>query len=47
VDLARGIFPTVVVVTSGGAEHAPEGDVRGAYEAIVARDAAEASGGAS
>jgi proteasome beta subunit len=40
VDPARGIYPTVVLVTSAGAETLGDDEVRAAYEAIVARDAA-------
>jgi proteasome beta subunit len=41
-DAARGIFPTVVVVTAAGAEHVSNEDLRAAYEAVVAQ-----GGGAS
>ena len=34
-DPARGIFPTVVVVTSAGAEPAEQDEVRAAYERVV------------
>lgn len=34
-DPTRGIFPTVVVVTSEGAQTLTDDEVRGAYEAIV------------
>ncbi len=37
-DPARGIYPTVVVVNSAGAESAGEDEVRSAYEAVVAED---------
>ena len=36
-DPTRGIFPTVLVVTAAGAEHASEDDLRAAYEAVVAQ----------
>ena len=36
-DPARGIFPTVVVVTADGAEHASDDELRTAYEAVVAQ----------
>ncbi|HKE54357.1 MAG TPA: proteasome subunit beta, partial [Actinomycetota bacterium] len=35
-DPARGIFPTVVVVTASGAEHVGDEELRAAYEALVA-----------
>jgi proteasome beta subunit len=35
-DPARGIYPTVVLVTSAGAQPAGEDEVRSAYEAVVA-----------
>jgi proteasome beta subunit len=35
IDAARGIFPTVVVVTSEGAEPAGEDEVRAAYERVI------------
>jgi proteasome beta subunit len=38
-DPARGIYPTVVMVTSAGAEEVADDEVRASYEAIVARDA--------
>ncbi len=38
-DPARGIYPTVVVVTSAGAETVGADEIRAAYEAIVERDA--------
>jgi proteasome beta subunit len=41
-DPARGIFPTMVVVTAAGAEHVSDGELRSAYEAVVAT-----AGGAS
>ena len=41
-DPARGIFPTVVLVTAAGAEHVSDEDLRAAYEAVVAQ-----GGGAS
>jgi proteasome beta subunit len=34
-DPARGIFPTVVVVTAAGAEHVSDEELRAAYEAVV------------
>jgi len=34
-DPTRGIFPTVVVVTSEGAESVGEDELRGAYERVV------------
>jgi len=34
-DAARGIFPTVLAVTSGGVSAVPENEVRAAYEAVV------------
>lgn len=43
VDPGRGIYPTVVLVTSSGAESLGDDEVRAAYEAIVARDAAGGS----
>jgi proteasome beta subunit len=39
-DPARGIFPTVVVVTAVGAEHVGDDDLRTAYEAVVAQGGA-------
>jgi proteasome beta subunit len=36
-DPARGIFPTVVVVTAAGAEHVSDEDLRAAYESVVAQ----------
>jgi proteasome beta subunit len=36
-DPARGIFPSVHVITSAGVEEAPPEEVRLAYEAVVAR----------
>ena len=44
-DPARGIFPTVVVASSSGAEVVPRDDVRAAFEAVIAGD--EGAGGAS
>ena len=41
-DPTRGIFPTVVVVTADGAEHASDDELRAAYESVVAQ-----GGGAS
>ncbi|HEX6330130.1 MAG TPA: proteasome subunit beta [Actinomycetota bacterium] len=38
-DPARGIYPTVVVVTSAGAEELGDDPVRAAYDAILTRDA--------
>jgi proteasome beta subunit len=35
IDAARGIFPTVVVVTSDGAEPEGEDEVRAAYERVI------------
>jgi proteasome beta subunit len=35
-DPSRGIYPTVVAVTSGAAETVGEDDIRAAYEAVVA-----------
>jgi proteasome beta subunit len=35
-DPARGIYPTVVLVTSAGSETLPADEVRAAYEAVVA-----------
>jgi proteasome beta subunit len=37
-DPARGIYPTVLVVTSEGAEAVGEDEVRSAYEAVVAAE---------
>jgi proteasome beta subunit len=45
-DPARGIYPTVVVVTASGAESAAEEEIRTAYEAVMAASR-DASGGAS
>ncbi|HSJ51371.1 MAG TPA: proteasome subunit beta [Actinomycetota bacterium] len=42
-DPARGIYPTVVVVTSAGAEEVSADEVRAAHDALVARDAGGAS----
>jgi proteasome beta subunit len=39
-DAARGIFPTVVVVTAAGAEHANDDELRAAYESVVAQGGA-------
>ena len=44
-DPARGIFPTVLVASSSGAETVPEGEVRAAYESVIA--GTEGAGGAS
>jgi proteasome beta subunit len=35
-DPARGIYPTIVLVTASGAESAAQDEVRAAYEAVVA-----------
>ena len=35
-DPARGIFPLIYVITSGGVERVPDDDVRTAYEAVAA-----------
>ena len=37
IDTLRGIFPTVIFCTTAGIEQAPEGDIRAAYEQLVAR----------
>jgi len=34
-DPDRGIWPTVLVITSGGARHLPEGDVAGIHRALA------------
>jgi proteasome beta subunit len=39
-DPARGIYPTVVIVSSAGAETPTEDEVRSAYEAVVAEGGA-------
>lgn len=44
-DPARGIFPTVLIASASGAEAVVEGDVRTAYEAVIA--GTEGAGGAS
>ena len=44
-DPARGIFPTVVVVSAAGAETVGQDDVRAAHEAVIAAN--EGAGGAS
>jgi proteasome beta subunit len=35
-DIARGIYPVMIVVTGDGAEEVPEDDVRGAVDAVLA-----------
>jgi proteasome beta subunit len=37
-DPTRGIFPTVVMVTAGGAESVGEDELRSAYERVVGGD---------
>ncbi len=44
-DPARGIYPTVVVVTAEGAQVAVEEEVRAAYERIVSGDAGSTGSG--
>jgi proteasome beta subunit len=35
-DIARGIYPVMIVVTADGADEVPEGDVRAAVDAVLA-----------
>ncbi|HEY7756171.1 MAG TPA: proteasome subunit beta [Actinomycetota bacterium] len=44
-DPARGIYPTVILVTAGGAETVGEDEVRSAYEAVVGPGSAGSASG--
>ena len=44
-DLARGIFPTVIVATSDGTVAVSDDEIRAAYEGVVADEATRAGSG--